>query len=258
MLFACGCRLINPPSNDRNWSQDQALLPRAEFKGNSVTVHNVRNFRYRTADDYDAAWYDKTYDLAKLDEVDFIVVPFPDMPSGAHTFLSFGFEGKDYLAVSVEVRKQHGDPGFNIGKSLVRPYEIMYVVGDERDLIALRTNNRLDDVYLYRAKVTPAVARALFRDVMQRVNDLDEKPEYYNVVTNNCTTNVRKHVNDIAPNRVPYNVDVLFPGYSDRLAYDDGLIERHGSFEETRAAARVNRLAYVYRDDPDFSQRIRR
>jgi hypothetical protein len=258
-LLACtGCRAINAPSNDRNWSPDQAKLASAEFERNRVTVHNIRNCQYRSADDYDAIWYDKTYDLSKLDEVNFIVCPFADNPSIAHTFLSFGFEGKEYLAVSIEVRKQQGDPGFTVGKSLSNPYEIMYVVGDERDLIGLRANYRLEDVYVYKAKVTPVTARALFRDVMARVNKLHDSPEFYNVATNNCTTNLRDHVNDISPDRIPYSVDVLLPGYSDRLAYDSGLIEKHGTFEETRAAARVNRLAYVYRDDPDFSQRIRR
>jgi hypothetical protein len=256
--MAVSCTAVQRPSNERDWSPDQAKLPKAEFQGNSVTVRNVRNCRYRTADEYDVQWYDKTYDLTKLDEVDFIVVPFPEMPSGAHTFLSFGFEGKEYVAVSVEVRKQRGDPGFSVERSLVKPYEIMYVVGDERDLIGLRTNYRLDDVYVYRTTASPLAAQALFRDVMERVNGLAEKPEFYNVATNNCTTNVRRHVNDISPDRVPYNVDVLLPGYADKLAYDSGLIEKHGTFEQTKAAARVNRLAYVHRDDPDFSQKIRR
>lgn len=157
--MAVSCTAVQRPSNERDWSPDQAKLPKAEFQGNSVTVRNVRNCQYRTASDYDVQWYDKTYDLTKLDEVDFIVVPFPEMPSGAHTFLSFGFEGKEYVAVSVEVRKQRGDPGFSVERSLVKPYEIMYVVGDERDLIGLRTNYRLDDVYVYRTTASPLAAR---------------------------------------------------------------------------------------------------
>ena len=33
---------------------------------------------------------------------------------------------------------------------LYRQFELYYVVGDERDIVRLRTNFRLEDVYLYR------------------------------------------------------------------------------------------------------------
>jgi hypothetical protein len=93
---------------------------------------------------------------------------------------------------------------------------------------------------------------------MQRVNKLAKEPEFYDTLTNNCTTNIRNHINHLKPDKVPYDYRVLLPGYSDRLAYDLGLIENHGSYEETRLRARVNYQAYLSRDDPEFSQEIRR
>ena len=100
-------RLLEP-SNDGPWSPDQAVLPWAEFHDNQVTVHNIRNAYYRTVDDYTVRLYNKTFDLCKLTSVDFIVVPFNDNPAIAHVMLSFGFEDKDYLVSSVEIRKRVG------------------------------------------------------------------------------------------------------------------------------------------------------
>ena len=188
---------------------------------------------------------------------DFIVVPFKDAPNLAHTMLSFGFDDGHYLAVSVEVRLEEGE-SYSPVKGALRQYEIMYVVADERDLIQLRTQHRKADVYVYRTRATPDQARSLLMDMMQRVNQLAEKPEFYNTFTNNCTTNIVLHINHLRPGRVPYDIRVLLPGQSDRLAYDLGLLDTKVSFEETKLAARVNNLAEIHRDHPDFSQLIRR
>ena len=203
------------------------------------------------------AYYDKTFDLDHLESVDFIVVPFNELPSIGHTMLSFGFDDGSHLAVSVEIRREQGE-SFNMASGFFQQYELMYVVADERDLIEKRVVCDLCDVYLYRSTATREQARKLLRDVMRRVNKLHDRPEFYDTLTNNCTTNIRDHINDLKPDRVPYDYRVLLPGNSDRLAYDLGLIERHGTFEETRLRARVNYLAYLHRDDPDFSRVIRR
>jgi hypothetical protein len=256
LLSATGCQLTRQPSNNRNWSPDQAVLPSAEFKGDQVRIHNIRNCKYRTAEDYTVNFYDKDFDLSKIESVDFVMVPFSDMPGGAHTFLSFCFEGNQFIDVSVEVRKEKGQK-YSMKHALVHPYELMYVVGDERDLIQLRTNHWLEDVYVYRAKASPADVRRLFVDVMQRANYLVDHPEFYKLITNNCTTNIRRHVNDVSPGKIPYTYQVLLPGYSDKLAYDLGLIDNEEPFERVKLQARVNALAYVYRDDPEFSAKIR-
>lgn len=251
-----GCTLMRG-SDRRAWSPDQAVLPRAEIQGNQVTVRNIRNCEYRTEKDYTVRYYDKTFNLDELDSVDFIVVPFPESPRLAHTMLSFGFGGRDYVAVSIEVRKRQGD-SYSPITGAMGMFDLMYVVADEHDVIALRTNYRLNDVYVYRAKATPKQAQALFIDMLQRADHLAQTPEAYNTLTNNCTTNIWRHVNHIVQNPVPYDYRVLLNGLSDRMAYDLGLLETAGSFEETKQRARVTRQAYVYRDSPEFSQQIRR
>ena len=248
---------IVQPSNARNWLPNLAVLPRAELQGNLLTVHNIRNTQYLTDQDYVVRHYDKTFDLDNLQNVDFIVVPFKDAPSLAHTMLSFGFGEQGHLAVSAEVRLEEGE-SYSPVKGSMRQYEIMYVLADERDVIALRTKYRKDDVYLYRTKATPQQARALLLDVMARVNKLAVAPEFYDTFTNNCTTNLVGHINRVAPGRIPANLGVVLPGYADQWAYELGLLEPRGSFAETRKRAEVSGLASRYAESPEFSDRIRR
>lgn len=245
------------PSNDRNWSLDQATLPSANVRGDEAIIRNIRFCDYKSETNYTVRHYDKTYDLTKLKTVDFLRVPFPETPELAHTMLSFGFDDKDYLAVSVEIRKEIGE-AYNPLLAMLNKYEIMYVLGDERDLIGLRTNFRLNDVYLYETRATPEQVRKLFEGVLARVNKLKDEPEFYNTITNNCTTNIVDHVNTLAPGRIKYDYRVLLPGLSDRLAYDAGLLKTPYSFEETRKAARITDLAYQSREAEDFSVQIRR
>jgi len=245
------------PSNNRDWTPEQSRLATAEFHGNLATVRNVRDCQWRKADDFTVSYFDKTYDLDRLQTVDFFVVPFNEAPSLGHTMLSFGFDDGDYLALSVEIRKERGE-AFNPVAGFFRQYELIYVLATERDLIQKRVNCDLCDVYLYRSTASPEQARKLFLDVMRRANQLADRPEFYDTLVNNCTTNIRRHINHLKPDRVPYDYRVLLPGYSDHLAYDLGLIEQHGSYEETRERARVNLAAYQHRNDPMFSLAIRR
>ncbi|MEX2171318.1 MAG: DUF4105 domain-containing protein [Pirellulales bacterium] len=258
-----GCRSVDKiaaPSNFRSWSPDQAVLPYAEFHGDQVTVRNIRYCKYLEPDTYVVDHYDKTINLRSLKAVDFFMVPFKAAPSLAHTMLSFEFiadDGRtDHLAVSVEIRREVGET-YLPWKGSARQYEIMYVAADERDVVQLRANHRDEDVYLYRSTATPEQARLLFVDVMQRTNELATQPEFYDTITNNCTTNIVRHINRIKPNRLTYDWRVLLPGYSDHLAYEQGLIQRSGTFEETQQRAYLNAKAQQVAGREDYSRLIR-
>jgi len=247
--------IFTHPSNTRDWAVDQARLPVAEIDGPLVTIRNARNFTYRSVDDYTPSYYDKTFDLRKLESAWFVVEPFGGAVA-AHTFVSFGFGGNDFVSISVEIRKEKGE-SFSPIQGLLRRYEVMYVIGDERDLIKLRTNYRKDTVYLYPMRTTPERMRALFLAMVTRANKLAKEPEFYNTLTNTCTTNLVRHVNELVPGRIPLHPAVFLPGYSDRLAYKLGLIDTPLPFDEARKHFRINERAETYADDPEFSLRIR-
>jgi Domain of unknown function (DUF4105) len=253
--IAAGVTLVYRPSNARDWSPDQQRLAMATFNGPLVTIQNIRDFEYRSAADYTPRWYDKTFDLRKLESAWFMVEPF-GKGAAAHTLVSFGFGGNDFVAISVEIRKEKGE-SFSALKGLLRQYELMYVVGDERDLIKLRSNHRKDAVYLYPIRTTPEKMRAMFVSMLRRANKLRADPEFYNTLTNTCTTNIVRHVNEISPKRVPFHPAVLLPGHSDRLAYDLGLIDTTSPFPDVRARYHINERAWQYRNDPEWSLRIR-
>jgi hypothetical protein len=244
------------PSNDRDWVPEHRLLAHADFEDEKVHVHNVRNAEFFSYRDCLVDYYDKTYDLSQIKSVDFVMIPFNDARYLAHTMLSFGFENGDYVGVSVEVRLEKGE-SYDAAIGLFNQFELIYVVADERDLIRVRTEYRDVDVLVYPTRATPEQARRLFVDIMKRVNKLKDEPEYYDTLSNNCTTNIVRHINTLAPESVPHDFRVLLPGYADNLAYDLGLIDNRVPFAEARRRARVNDLALRYRDDPHFSQRIR-
>jgi hypothetical protein len=254
-VFVSAYALIRP-SNDRDWSPDQRVLATAVFDGGRVHVRNVRNIAYRSAADYDVRHYDATYDLGALDSVWYVVEQFQGVSGPAHTMVSFGFRDGRFLAVSVEIRKEAGER-FNPLLGLLKRYELMYVVADERDVIGLRANHRRDDVYLYPVRTTVERRRRMLVEMLERANELARSPEFYNTLYSTCTTNIVRHVNTIAPRRVPFSYKVLLPAYSDELAFDLGLIDTDLPLDQARRKFHINARAERFAADPEFSRRIR-
>ncbi len=243
-------------SNDREWQTDVAVLPYATFDGDLVTVHNIRNFEYRSESDYTPSYYDRTFDLRRLDRVDLVSVYWMG-PAIAHILLSFGF-GDEHLAISIEVRKERTESYSSIA-GFFRNYELTYVVADERDVIRLRTNYRKDppeDVYVYRVTGPIENGRRVFLDYLREINELREHPRFYNTLTTNCTTMVLAHTT-VNPGHLPYSWKILLSGYTPEYAYETGRLEQSLPFEELRLRSRVNPAAQAADAAPDFSQRIR-
>lgn len=249
--------LFTSPSNDRDWNDDQKMMPYSEITGDLVTIHNIRNFKYASTTSFTENYYDKTFNLNEIKGVSYVVEPFSGIPGSAHTFLTFEFEKNQFVSISIEIRKQKGE-SFHPVKGLFNQYELMYVIADEKDVIKLRSNYRKDPVFLYPAKTTKQKAKELFMDMILRANHLKDHPEFYNSVANTCTTNIVHHINAVSPKRVPLlNLQVFLPENSDRLAYNLGLIDTDLPFEEARKRFKINERAEKYADSPDFSVKIR-
>ncbi|MCO4746907.1 MAG: DUF4105 domain-containing protein [Proteobacteria bacterium] len=247
---------LKRPSNDREWNADQAVLPVAHFEGDFVYVSGIRNFTYRDVDDFDVAYDQRSYDLNALERAWFIVEPFSDFGGAAHTFVSFTFEDGRALAISVEIRKEVGEE-FGVLTGMLNNFELMYVVGDERDLIGLRAKHREDDVFLYPMVASRDDARTMLVDMLESANRLREEPRFYNTFSRNCTTVLVDHVNTIAPKTVPFSRKVLFPGYSDELAWELGLLDTTVGLDDLRDSYRVNDRVLAHDGAEDFSVQIR-
>jgi len=243
------------PSNNRDWQRDVAVLPFADITGNQVTIHNIRNCDYRTETDFDVHRYDRTFDLDQLRTVDLYLVTWGS-PDIAHTMVSFGFTNGDYVCFSIETRKEKGED-YSAVKGLFRQFELTYIIGDERDLVRLRTNYRQgEEVCLYRLQVTPEQGRKLFLDYLRRANELHERAEWYNALTDNCTTAIRTQ--RAAADRAPWNWRILLNGHLDEWLYERGTIATNLPFAELKKISNINARAQAADRAANFPQQIRK
>ena len=243
------------PSNNRDWLPDVAELPYAEITGNEVAIHNIRSCDYRTETDFDVRYYDQVFGLDQLRTVDLYLVTWGS-PHIAHTMVSFGFTNGDHVCFSIETRKEKGED-YSAVKGLFRQFEITYIVADERDLVRLRTNYRQgEEACLYRMQMTPEQGRKLFLDYLRRVNDLHEHAEWYNALTDNCTTAIRTQ--RAAADRAPWNWRMLLNGHLDELLYERGAIVTNLPFAELKKISNINPQAKAADQAADFSSQIRK
>jgi hypothetical protein len=156
----------------------------------------------------------------------------------------------------VEARRETGEI-YGVFKGLLRRYELIYVIGDERDMIGRRAVYDGTDVSLYPIQTDREGARAMLTGMLERANQLHEVPEFYNTITNNCTLNLVRHVNQIVPGRVPASWRVILPGYSDEVARSLGLIDSVIPLPAAREKFRINDKARAAIDSADFSRLIR-
>jgi hypothetical protein len=244
------------PSNDRVWAPEVAVLATATVNGHFVEIKNVRNFDYRTETDFTPRYYDKTYDLDKLQSVDLVLSTW-GIPGVAHVLVSFGFSDDQYVCFTIEMRPEK-DEVRSMVQSFFRKYELIYLVSDERDVIRLRTNYRQphEQVHIYRTRLPVEHQRDLFLSYVSKVDQLSRKPEWYNALQDNCTTGVLDRTKTYK-GRARYNWKILAAGYVAEYAYDIGMLDRRIPFSELTQRAAVNAKAEAADQAPDFSRRIR-
>ena len=245
------------PSNDRNWQTDMSKLAHASIAGDLVTVHNIRNFSYRSEFDYYPGYYDKTFDLNKLEGVDLFAVYWMG-PAIAHIIMSFDFGEHNHLAISIEARKEEGE-SYSTIKGFFRQFELIYVVADERDVIGLRTNYRQDppeQVYRYRINAPKDNGKRFFLEYIDKINALYEKPAFYNTLLANCTSLIWLH-SRVNPGHLPFSWKILLSGYLPEYLYESGRFDQQLSFAELKDRAHVNPLTKEREITSLFSSIIR-
>jgi len=254
-VLVLGWWLALKPSNNGDWQPDVAVLPYADIAGNQVTIHNIRNCDYHTETNFDVHYYDRTYDLDALRTVDLYLVTWGS-PNIAHTMVSFGFTNGDYVCFSIETRKQKGQD-YSAVKGLFRQFTLTIIVSDERDVVRLRTNYRQgEEACLYRLRSSPEQGRKLFLDYLHRINELRDRAEWYNAITDNCTTGIRTQ--RAGADRAPWDWRMLINGHLDEMLYEHGTILNNLPFAELKQRSRINPLAKAADKAVDFSQQIRK
>jgi hypothetical protein len=242
------------PSNEGQWQLDQSKTAWAVVQANEITIHNLRHCDYRTELDYTCQWLTRTVDLNQIEGVD-LFMNYWGSPLIAHTILSFHIRGEAPVAFSIETRRQVGQT-YSALLGFFRRFTLISVVGDERDLVRVRTNYRQgEDLYLYHTTATPEFARSLFLNYIGMTNQLHDHPQWYNALTHNCTTEIFTLK---SMKTQPWDWRILLNGKGDEMAYERGLIATGGlPFKELKQRAWINPAARAANDDPDFSARIR-
>lgn len=247
------------PSNDRHWQADVDRTPWVDVNGDQATIHNFRNCSYRAQFDYTCDWLTKTVSLSQLRSVD-LAITYWGSPYIAHPIVSFQFGDGDYVAGSIETRKEVGE-GYSAILGFFRQYELIYVFADERDVIRLRTNFRHgEEVYLFHTTAGPQWARELFLEYAARANQLHQHPEWYNALTRNCTTNIfwQMAITGLLPAGTSlHDWRILLNGRGDEMLYKGGNLAGNLPFPELKEDAHINQAARAANDDPQFSLRIR-
>ena len=242
------------PTHDRDWRPDVAVMPRAFIDGDRVRITGVRNFDYRTRDDFTVRYETREVSVSHLTGVDFYISYWMQGPIG-HTFVSFIFDNAPPLAISIETRPEIGE-GYSPIASLFKQYELIYVVGDERDIVRVRTNYRDEDVYLYRIRTSPENARRLFLVYLERINELADHAEWYHLLSNSCTINIVRYAN-LAGRTGGLDLRHILNGWIDRYFYETGYIDNRLPFDELRRRSQINAAAKAADSAADFSARIR-
>ena len=243
-----------PPSHDRPWRPEVAVMPRAFIDGDRVRLTGVRNFDHRGPDEFTVRYEEREVRLSRLSGLDFYVSYWREGLVG-HTFLSFLFDDAPPLGISIETRPEVGE-GFDPLASLFKQFELIYVVGDERDLVGVRTSHRQESVYLYRLNTSAEDARRLLLVYLERINELADRPEFYHLLSNSCTINIVRYAN-AAGREGRFDIRHLLNGLVDSYLYHSGRVDTALPFEELRRRSLINAAAQAAEGAPDFSQRIR-
>jgi len=229
-------------------------MPRAIIDGDRVRIIGVRNFDYRSVSDFTVRYEDREVQLSHLTGLDFYVSYWSEGMVG-HTFVSFIFDNAPPLSISIETRPEVGE-GFNPIASLFKQFELIYVVGEERDLVRVRTNYRKETVYLYHLNSSPADIRRLLLVYLERINELADRPEFYHLLSNSCTINIIRYANAVGRTG-RFDIRHLLNGLIDSYLYHSGRVDTTLPFEELRRRSQINAVAQAADNAPDFSERIR-
>ena len=244
--------LRQKPSHDRDWDPSVAVLPRAVRDGDAVTIENVRNFEYRSLDDFTPRYETRTYHLANLKGVDVIFFNWGSALM-SHPVLVFDFGPDGRVCMSIEVRFRKGQE-YSILRSLYRQQELIFLVADERDAILRRTKYGRPRRRTCTAS-TPAPRSCGPRSSITSgaINSLYETPRWYHGLCANCTTSFYRLPNS----RCRCDWRVLANGRLDRALYEDGRLDRTLPFPELRRIAYLNDIANSAPED-GFGDHIRR
>ena len=262
-IFSSACLLIMlyylsiSPSLNRNWVEDVALLPEISIDNKQIHIKNFRNFSYTSNKDFSKKYENRSYNLEDIEGTDFIISYWDNHRSIGHTFVSFRFKDQAPLCISVEVRKEKGEK-YHPVKGLFKQYELIYVIGDERDLISLRTNHRAEETFLYPLKLDKSQSETFLLSLLKGAQKMGVTPAFYHSLDQNCTTTLVNHINDVPSFKVEVTLDLVMNGLSDYAVYKMDGVRNDLEFAVLKRCCYISKLARVLPLDKNYSVKLRK
>lgn len=232
------------PSSTGPWTQGQDRVAQINFNGELVEIIGVRDFDYDTKTKRPSVerYTVKSFAPDHLVRTWFGISHFGGMGL-AHVFLSFEFLNpagqRQFLAASVEARLRT-DQSYNPVKGVFRRYTKVIVFGTEQDVIGLRAQIRGERVLMYPLDISISDTQKLFAEMARDGDKLETEPEFYNTLLDNCLTNLAKHGPDYSPLDNITDYRLLLPGYSDKVLFEQQLIDTNQPLSEQRLRYRIS------------------
>lgn len=209
-----------------NFIDIHKIKPSVIFLENDIfEVKNIRNIKYTNSEfeNYKLEYLNETFDLKNLENVWFFEDNYAAFQS--HIMLNFEFKNKQFLTVSVEVRKQ-SLKNFKIWQVLTSTQFVFYILGKPEDLICLRTDirERKRNLYYYKLDLAKKQKEGLFISVLNSVKDTEHKNIIYKLFRTDCVNTllsnfrnanikVKKYFWDYSPTEVLYRSGLIDEKY---------------------------------------------
>jgi len=131
------------------------------------------------------------------------------------------------------------------------------VLGDERDLLRLRSNFRKEEVFVYPTNFNKKDIRKFFEVIVERINSIADKPQFYNTISHSCMSSLTKDFSKVLEVRDPFNYRWLLNGYSAELMFEHGAINSIGNFADTKRFHHINQYVQADNNGEGYSMKIR-
>lgn len=213
--------VLKKPSNFRNWEFGQQKIQQAKIVNDDIFIEDLRDYDW-TKIGKEEKYKNLNFNVTDIKNLEVGVSHFSVNEGVGHVFLIFNLENGNNVALSIESRREKGEE-FVLVDGLTFEYELMYLLATKKDLISLR-EKRDERVYVYPIKTDEINVQKLFLLILDKVNSLYEKPEFYHLFFKNCTNLVVKEVEKISPKNYPFYEKTFAPGYTAEVLFDMGLI----------------------------------
>jgi hypothetical protein len=202
-------------------------------------LRNVRDFLYRTENDYDIRYRTMTVDPERISSIDAVFSHWDNQESIAHSMLGLNFADGETVVISLETRLPEGASQNGID-GIYRRYGLAMLAGTPDDFYGLRVNHRGETLYVYRLLMDHPALRDTTVSILERAAELQRNPMFYNSLYRNCTTGLLPMLPG-ADQFLAGDIRVILNGLAVQMLYEKDLIARREdeSFGSIRARSLV-------------------